>query len=129
MAKKQLPKTNGSEEELAGLSTLVHALFPYEKERTQLMQSALRRLHPENPKGDRFTKPINMAELIIEMQGIQRMRDLTQLIWAIRPSNAERASSLISGRDEVSTDDIAYLFGVSEGTVVNNWIPDGMPIN
>jgi len=104
-------------------------MFPDDKERIELLQSALLKLHPETPKGDKFNKPINMADLIIEMLKIRNVRKLTRLIVALTPDDARPVRDLLDGADPGSVTELAHVYGVSEGTVVKQWIPDGMPIS
>jgi hypothetical protein len=106
---------------------LVRVLFPDERERTGLLQSALVRLHPEAPEGGQFAAPISVAEITLEMLRIRGMRKLVRLILALEPERMHCVERLLGDCGNGSLVETAHLFGVSESTV-NDWELAGMPI-
>jgi hypothetical protein len=117
--------------ELDDAHVMIAKLFPDEKERDELLQSALVRLHPEPPKGSdgRFSKPIRIADIVIEMLRIRRMRELVRLIVATQPTRMERVHSILGDCEDACLAEVAHIFGVAEATITNDWMPSGMPIN
>jgi hypothetical protein len=119
MAKKIDPK--------AGIQMFVAAMFPDDAERVDLLQMALRKLCPEAPKGDEFDNPIDLTDIVIEMVRIRSGRHLVRLIHALEPNRPNRAHALLDDC-KVSVPEAARTFGVSDATVINDWIPAGMPV-
>ena len=105
----------------------IRMMFPDEAERLELLQSALVRLCPDPPKGDRLSAPVNVGEIVIEMLRIRRTRDLVQLIMALRPKEMSGAYAILGDLGDGSIVEVAYTFGVNEGTV-GKWATDGMPV-
>lgn len=68
------------------------------------------------------------ADILIELRRLTAARNLVQLLTALRPRRRDAVHSIIGDCYSESTAELAYVFGVSEGTVVNDWIPAGLPM-
>lgn len=74
------------------------------------------------------SKNVLWADIFIEMGRLTAARNLIQLLTAMEPRQRDKAQSIIGDVGSDSYAELAYVFGVSESTIVNDWIPAGAPL-